>query len=248
MGGSNFWRELSDEYETGWTVKNHKGTTEDVLALRVQSETADSTLITVQCRAPVDLKNMDKSFDYTVLITQQGRVSKHLLEPVPHQDSVRISCAPPESQRLLWAQSSSVDSADAPANLPRSRLNANIRTFSALVNSENYLRLLVLDKRGHASMNHSSIITTFSSSDSSLATVSEIKQNDASLTADYAKRLVKFHNETGTVFINVVSQKYNGAMMILNLNNKAVKSSFFGGSGGSAKFDQGLFVGHAVND
>jgi len=34
-GGSNFWRELSDEYKTEWTVKNRKGTTEDVLALGV---------------------------------------------------------------------------------------------------------------------------------------------------------------------------------------------------------------------
>lgn len=219
-----------------------------MLALGVKSETADSTLLTVQCRAPADLKNMDKSFDYTVLITQQGRVSKHLLEPVQHRESVKISCAPPESQRLLWAQSSSLDPADAPANLPRSRLNANIRTFSALVNSENYVRLLVFDKKGHASMNHSSIITTFSSSDSSLATVSEIKQGKELLASDYAKRLVKFHNETGTVFINTVSQKYNGAMMIANLNKKAAKSSFFGGSGSSAKFDQGLFVGHAVKD
>ena len=219
-----------------------------MLALGVKSETANSTLITVQCSAPADLKSMGKSFDYTVLITQQGRVSKHLLEPVPHQDSVRISCTPPESQRLLWAQSSSADSLDAPANLPRSRLNANIRTYSALVNSENYLRLLVLDKKGHASMNHSSIITTFSSSDSALATLSEMKQGNEVLAADYDKRLVKFHNQTGTVFINAVSQKYNGAMMMAGLNKKAAKSSFFGGAGSSAKFDQGLFVGHAVKD
>jgi|TARA_B110000285_G_C15137239_1_gene627909 hypothetical protein len=93
---------------------------------------------------------------------------------------------------------------DAPANLPRSRLNENVRTFSALVNSENYLRLLVLDKRGYASMNHSSIVTTFSTSDSSLASLSELKQEGETLTADYDKRLVKFH-KTGTVLINAVS-------------------------------------------
>jgi|TARA_B110000285_G_C15137239_1_gene627908 hypothetical protein len=81
-GGSHFWGALSGEYKTDWTVKNRKGTTEDVLALGVKSETADSTLITVQCGAPADLKNMDKAFEYTVLITQQGRVSKHLLKPV----------------------------------------------------------------------------------------------------------------------------------------------------------------------
>lgn len=94
-GGSNFWGELSGEYETRWSIKNRKGTSEDVLALSVQSETAASTMITVQCGAPTDLKNMDKFFDYTVLITQQGRVSKQLLKPVQHQDSVRISCTPP---------------------------------------------------------------------------------------------------------------------------------------------------------
>jgi len=81
-------------------------------------------------------------------------------------------------------------------------------------------------------MNHSSIITTFSSSDSSLATLSEIRQGNQVLMADYDKRLVKFHNETGTVFINAVSQKYNGEMMISKQNKKA-KSSFFGGAGGS---------------
>jgi hypothetical protein len=81
-GGSHFWGALSGEYKTDWTVKNRKGTTEDVLALGVKSETADSTLITVQCGTPADLKNLDTAFEYTVLITQQGRVSKHLLKPV----------------------------------------------------------------------------------------------------------------------------------------------------------------------
>lgn len=94
-GGSNFWGELSGEYETSWSIKNLKGTSEDVLALSVQSETAANTIITVQCGAPTDLKNLSQSFDYTVLITQEGRVSKHLLKPVQHQDSIKISCTPP---------------------------------------------------------------------------------------------------------------------------------------------------------
>ena len=82
-------------------------------------------------------------------------------------------------------------------------------------------------------MNHSSIITTFSSSDSSLATLSEIKADNTVVMAGHDKRLVKFHNETGTVFINAVSQKYKGEMMISKPNKKAAKTSFFGGAGGS---------------
>jgi hypothetical protein len=64
--------------------------------------------------------------------------------------------------------------------------------------------LLVLDKKGHASMNHSSIVTTFSTSDSSLATLSEVKGSNEALAVDYDKKLVKFH-KTGTVVINAVS-------------------------------------------
>jgi hypothetical protein len=46
-GGSNFWGELSGEYETSWSIKNLKGTSEDVLAFSVQSETAANTIIAV---------------------------------------------------------------------------------------------------------------------------------------------------------------------------------------------------------
>jgi hypothetical protein len=53
-------------------------------------------------------------------------------------------------------------------------------------------------------MNHSSIVTTFSTSDSSLATLSEVKGSNEALAVDYDKKLVKFH-KTGTVVINAVS-------------------------------------------
>lgn len=81
-------------------------------------------------------------------------------------------------------------------------------------------------------MNHSSIVTTFTSSNSSLAALSETNQGNQVAVVDHDKRLVTFHNETGTVFITAVSQKYKGEMMISKSNKKA-KSSFFGGAGGS---------------
>lgn len=60
-----------------------------------------------------------------------------------------------------------------------------------------------------------------------------MKQSNQDVSADSDKRLVKFNNETGTVFIDAVSQKYNGEMMISKPDKKAAKTSFFGGAVGS---------------
>ena len=194
-GGGNFWREFKDEYQTNWEVVPLDGTQLDIVDISVQSSAATHSVITVTCRPQKSFALMGQSFNYQVKLTQKSRVSKFLLEPHAHTGSVKISCEPPASQRLLWSQGPNY-LAKSPHRLPRSRFLDNNRTHFALVGSQHHVRLMMLDKNGFASLNHSSIVTSVSSSDSSLA---EVQQVSASI---YDKRFVVVTNTTGTVFLN----------------------------------------------
>lgn len=102
-----------------------------------------------------------------------------------------------------------------------------------LVNTVEYIRLLVLDTHGRASLNHQSIITDITSSDPRLASISKVD--------DYEKRMIQIYNATGTVFLNSVSTKYNAEMM----NNAGQKSGYFGRA---PQLKDGLYVNHNVQD
>jgi hypothetical protein len=70
-----------------------------------------------------------------------------------------------------------------------------------LVNTNHHVRLLMFDKHGYASLNHSSIVSTISSTNNELASVSD--------TVNYDKRQVHVHNNTGVVVIESVSKGYS---------------------------------------
>ena len=98
-GGSNFWKEFKDDYNTSWTVA---GENPSLLSLSVQSQQETDTVLTVGCKVPVNLQNA--SYAYQVDIKQTSRVSRHLLRPKAHSAQALISCQLPAAQRLLWSQ------------------------------------------------------------------------------------------------------------------------------------------------
>lgn len=80
----------------------------------------------------------------------KGKVSKRFLNPISHTESIRVSCEPPISQKLHWAQASSELSV-----LPMNKLDEKEqRTHFVLTSSNHSMRLMMLDKNGYASLSH----------------------------------------------------------------------------------------------
>lgn len=123
------------------------------------------------------------------------------------------------------------------ALLPRSRLVENTRTHYALVNSEQHVRHLILAGSGIAAMNHTSISTEVSSTDTSLATVHEV-----SGPVSYDKRLIKFHHRPGTVFLNAVSSSYKSDLFNHLLLGKKATTSYFGSQKATSKDPDSLIT------
>ena len=191
-GGGNFWREYKDEYETVWDVRNEEDTSENILDIEIKSSHATNSVFNIGCIAPKTSAGMAQSHVYQVNLLQQGKVSRHLLRPRLHKGSVKISCEPPASQRLLWSQSPQFKVNNMEL-LPRSRIMDNARTHYALINTEHYVRLIMLDKRGFAFLNHSSILSEISTTDTHLATVHALP-SDIPEAERYSKRYVLILN------------------------------------------------------
>lgn len=112
---------------------------------------------------------------------------------------VRISCEPPAKERLLWSQGSNLKNLIA---LPRSRIISDVRTHFVLLNTNHFVRLVLLDKNGFSLLDHASIVSEIFSSNATLATVTkDVNSTD--------KAYVKFGKNTGTVFIKSSSKGYN---------------------------------------
>lgn len=105
-----------------------------------------------------------------VEVELKGKVSKRFLNPVSHTETFKVSCEPPISQKLHWAQSS----LDDKIVLPKSRLDEkDLRTHFVLTNSNHSLRLIMLDKSNYASLNHEFISTGYSLSDDKLGSLGD---------------------------------------------------------------------------
>lgn len=143
---------------------------------------------------------MSKSFEYEIRANQVGAQSRELLRPRSLQETIKVSCAPPTSQMLLWAQQFAHE--DTPlVNLPNSRSLNSTRARYVLVNTSHYVRLLMLDQRQHASIDHSSLRTEIFSSNSSLAKVTTTTIDEKSSVTQYDKRKIQVFDEPGTVYI-----------------------------------------------
>ena len=97
-GGGNFWQEYTGEYETTWTKQSAEK--EDVLAITQKNINSTSSVLQLDCLMPA---SFDKGYDYTITVKQQGRTSRHLLNPRTHTTQIKVSCEHPISQRLLWS-------------------------------------------------------------------------------------------------------------------------------------------------
>lgn len=170
-GGSNFWKEYKDEYQSSWDVEFGEVPEKnklDLLSIELKSQGTTNAELKVHCKVPSTEEAIKSSFSYTVTLLQRGSVGKHLLTPKEHRHQVHISCEPPHSERLLWSQPLGFD----PKNrqlLPRSRFVEHTRTHFVLTSSRHSVRYLVLDRHGFAMVNHESIITEVSSSPAELA-------------------------------------------------------------------------------
>lgn len=74
-------------------------------------------------------------------------------------------------------------------SLPRSKIINNDRTHFVLVNSQNTVRELALDKNSQVSFNISSLVSEVTSSEPNMARLSPLPSHD--------KYSVKFMNTTG---------------------------------------------------
>lgn len=68
-----------------------------------------------------------------------------MLRPRSISDTIRVSCEPPASQALMWSQQSDIDDGVI-VTAPKSRSLNNTSAVYVLVNSNHYVRLLMLDK------------------------------------------------------------------------------------------------------
>lgn len=215
-GGSNFWREFKNEYESDWTIQTVGGTKQEILSITLDQQGASTAHIKVSCRLPANTANMKESFEYKINLLQRGTLSRHLLNPREHRHSITVACEPPASERILWSQRPSFNP-KVRSLLARSRFVENTRTHYVLTNTKHFVRYLMLDSQGFAFINHTSIETVVSAQPSDLASVLALDQA-------YDKRMVSFNFGTGTVYLNVRSTGYQ----FHSLPGK--KGGLFGGS------------------
>ena len=76
-----------------------------------------------------------------------------------------------------------------------------------LVNTEHTVRVLDFDG-DHSFWNHSSIVTTFKSSDESLLTLAPMNNSNQIISNTYPKRQVKTYNDIGEVNITAFADSY----------------------------------------
>jgi hypothetical protein len=127
-------------------------------------------------------------------IVLKGLVSKRFLNPVAHTERIKVSCEPPISQKLHWAQASSNK-----AILPKNRVDENgQRTHFVMTNSNHTMRLIMLDKSGFASLNHMFINSEVKLSEP-LATLDHL---------DYDKRVLKVGEKPGTLYVSSKAKAY----------------------------------------
>lgn len=69
-----------------------------------------------------------------------------------------VACGAPKALRILWSQRPEFNP-KVRAHLPRSRYIENTRTHYVLVDTNHFVRSLMLDKSGHALINHTSVQT-----------------------------------------------------------------------------------------
>ena len=93
----------------------------------------------------------------------------------------------------------------------------NERTHFVLVNSEHYLRYLMLDQDHMVSFNSSSVLTNVDVSDAKMATIGLLPRGSGTgkrsykndvVAGVYDKRTVKFQNVTGRVYVNAEASHY----------------------------------------
>jgi hypothetical protein len=91
----------------------------------------------------------------------------------------------------------------------------NERTHFVLIDSQHYLRYLILDQENMVSFNSSSVLTNVDVSNATMAQISLLPRDVASrsyredvLSGVYDKRTVQFKNITGKVYLTAESSHY----------------------------------------
>lgn len=74
-GGGNFWKELTNEYQTSWSIEKKQGTTENLLQITPVASSASVSTVEIKCGSSQNLESMKKPFGYEVKIKQSNRVS-----------------------------------------------------------------------------------------------------------------------------------------------------------------------------
>ena len=128
----------------------------------------------------------------------------------------------------------------------------NTRAMYVLVNTNHFVRLLILDRREYASIDHHGILTDLVSSNTSLATVTPVIEGEQGSKARYDKSEIKVLGEPGTVYIRSHSRGYDHELMKMPEINS--KGGWFGraksttGSSKASLFREDLHIDTPIKD
>lgn len=103
IGGTNFWSDYSEKYQTSFEVlaQDSDEKLTDVLGLRKAGEKTTQFHTNVRCMTP---KEMTVDQHVRLQMNQSSKLTRKLLIPASHSTTVEIHCDAPARTRLLWAQ------------------------------------------------------------------------------------------------------------------------------------------------
>jgi len=205
QGGTNYWKDANEKYNTIHKLVALSEKAEDkVLEIREDSEEQGFFIYRVSCGMPYYGKNAQHKFE--VQTEQSNQATRLLLRPVTHKHSVQFHCEPPATSQLHWAQKLSSPDPAQLAKLPKQRVSNSEKLFFVLVNSENFVRTLLLDRDHQALFNHSSVLTEVTSSNTTLLQVYDKAEETTVL--GYDKRFTRTFSDIGTLYLRAKSSAY----------------------------------------
>ena len=112
---------------------------------------------------------------------------------------------------MLWTQNDE----GKLLGLPKSRLVNKERTHFVLVDSQHYLRYVMLDQDNQVSFNSSSVLTNVELSHQNMAQLSLMPSTDTKrsyasdvLSGIYDRRQIQFNNVTGRMYVTAEASHY----------------------------------------
>lgn len=168
-GGTNYWRESPEKYLTSHNFELLSDNAEKkVLEIAETVQEQGYFQYEVACNMPGAYYGKQTQHKFRVDTKQSNQATRLLLRPVVHTHSIQFHCEPPSAAQLHWAQKLSNPDPAQLKKLPKHRVSNGEKLYFVLVNSQHYLRTLMIDRDTQVFFNHSSIATEVRSSNETL--------------------------------------------------------------------------------